>query len=120
MNNFTILKAADYLRKEGTEAERDSIVDVEYVLRPLPKYEFNFATDIHYSQILNFGFSPSVDLTTRNVFGGAENLITSFSESLEQQKILKIRTRFSMLMNCLLRHLFSFPDWWFRLENIIS
>ncbi len=79
MNNFTILKAADYLRKEGTEAERDSIVDVEYVLRPLPKYEFNFATDIHYSQILNFGFSPSVDLTTRNVFGGAENLITSFS-----------------------------------------
>ncbi len=39
----------------------------------------NFATDIHYSQILNFGFSPSIDLTTRNVFGGAENLITSFS-----------------------------------------
>ncbi len=79
MNNFTILKASDELRKEGTAAERDSIIDVEYVLRPLPKYEFNIATDIHYSQILNFGFSPSVDLTTRNVFGGAENLITSFS-----------------------------------------
>jgi len=79
MNNFTILKAADFLRKEGTAAERDSIIDVEYVLRPLPKYEFNFGTDIHYSQILNFGFSPSVDLTTRNVFGGAENLVTSFS-----------------------------------------
>ena len=79
MNNFTILKAADFLRKEGTAAERDSIIDVEYVLRPLPKYEFNIATDIHYSQILNFGFSPSVDLTTRNVFGGAENLVTSFS-----------------------------------------
>lgn len=79
MNNFTILKSADFLRKEGTEAERDSIIDVEYVLRPLPKYEFNFGTDIHYSQILNFGFSPSVDLTTRNVFGGAENLVTSFS-----------------------------------------
>ncbi|WP_084081361.1 translocation and assembly module lipoprotein TamL [Epilithonimonas mollis] len=79
MNNFTILKASDELRKEGTDAERDSIVDVEYVLRPLPKYEFNIATDIHYSQILNFGFSPSIDLTTRNVFGGAENLVTSFS-----------------------------------------
>jgi len=79
MNNFTILKAADFLRKEGTAAERDSIIDVEYVLKPLPKYEFNFGTDIHYSQILNFGFSPSVDLTTRNVFGGAENLVTSFS-----------------------------------------
>lgn len=79
MNNFTILKASDELRKEGTAAERDSIIDVEYVLKPLPKYEFNIATDIHYSQILNFGFSPSVDLTTRNVFGGAENLVTSFS-----------------------------------------
>ncbi len=79
MNNFTILKASDELRKEGTAAERDSIIDVEYVLKPLPKYEFNIATDIHYSQILNFGFSPSVDLTTRNIFGGAENLITSFS-----------------------------------------
>lgn len=79
MNNFTIIKASDELRKEGTPAERDSIIDVEYILRPLPKYEFNIATDIHYSQILNFGFSPSVDLTTRNLFGGAENLITSFS-----------------------------------------
>lgn len=79
MNNFTILKASDELRKEGTAAERDSIIDVEYVLKPLPKYEFNIATDIHYSQILNFGFSPSVDLTTRNIFGGAENLVTSFS-----------------------------------------
>lgn len=74
MNNFTILKASDVLKKGS-----DSIIDVEYVLRPLPKYEFNIATDIHYSQILNFGFSPSVDLTTRNVFGGAENLVTSFS-----------------------------------------
>jgi len=79
MNNFTILKASDELRKEGTAAERDSIIDVEYVLKPLSKYEFNIATDIHYSQILNFGFSPSVDLTTRNIFGGAENLVTSFS-----------------------------------------
>ena len=37
------------------------------------------ATDINYSQILNLGISPSVDLTTRNVFGGAENLTTSIS-----------------------------------------
>ena len=86
MNNFTILKASDELRKEGTPAERDSIIDVEYVLRPLPKYEFNYATDIHYSQILNFGFSPSVDLTTRNVFGGAENLVTSFSGTIGTTK----------------------------------
>lgn len=74
MNNFTILKASDDLRKGS-----DSIIDVEYFLKPLSKYEFNIATDLHYSQILNFGFSPSVDLTTRNLFGGAENLTTSFS-----------------------------------------
>lgn len=86
MNNFTILKASDELRKEGTAAERDSIIDVEYILKPLPKYEFNIATDIHYSQILNFGFSPSVDLTTRNVFGGAENLVTSFSGTIGTTK----------------------------------
>lgn len=48
-------------------------------LTPLPKYEFKIATDVHYSQILNLGFSPSVELTTRNIFGGAENLSTSFS-----------------------------------------
>jgi len=28
---------------------------------------------VHYSQILNFGFSPSVEFTSRNIFGGAEN-----------------------------------------------
>ncbi|WP_390454542.1 BamA/TamA family outer membrane protein, partial [Chryseobacterium sp. Alg-005] len=36
-------------------------------------------TDINYSQLLNLGVSPSVDLTTRNVFNGAENLSTSLS-----------------------------------------
>lgn len=57
----------------------DSIVDVLYLLKPLPKYELKLGTDINYSQILNLGISPSVDLTTRNVFRGAENLSTSIS-----------------------------------------
>ncbi|MBU4539137.1 MAG: outer membrane protein assembly factor [Weeksellaceae bacterium] len=72
MNNFNILKYSEILRKEN-----DSILDVSYYLSPLPKYDLKIATDINYSQILNFGVSPSVDLTTRNVFGGAENLTTS-------------------------------------------
>ncbi len=50
-----------------------------YVLKPLPKYELKLGTDVNYSQLLNLGVSPSVDLTTRNVFGGAENLSTSLS-----------------------------------------
>ncbi|RLJ32420.1 surface antigen-like protein [Chryseobacterium sp. 7] len=79
MNNFSIVKARDSLRQGGITAPNDSIVDVLYVLKPLPKYEFKLGTDINYSQILNLGISPSVDLTTRNVFRGAENLSTSLS-----------------------------------------
>ena len=74
MNNFSIIKYDEILRKGN-----DSILDVSYYLAPLPKYDLKIATDINYSQILNFGVSPSVDLTTRNVFGGAENLTTSVS-----------------------------------------
>ena len=73
-NNFSIIKYDEILRKGN-----DSILDVSYYLAPLPKYDLKIATDINYSQILNFGVSPSVDLTTRNVFGGAENLTTSVS-----------------------------------------
>lgn len=74
MNNFSIINYEEGLRKGS-----DSIIDVAYYLAPLPKYELKVATDLNYSQILNFGVSPSVDLTTRNVFGGAENLTTSIS-----------------------------------------
>ncbi|KMQ59824.1 hypothetical protein ACM40_17095 [Chryseobacterium sp. BLS98] len=79
MNNFSILKARDSLRRGGGMSPNDSIVDVLYLLKPLPKYELKLGTDINYSQILNLGISPSVDLTTRNVFRGAENLSTSIS-----------------------------------------
>ncbi|MCT2409097.1 outer membrane protein assembly factor [Chryseobacterium antibioticum] len=79
MNNFSILKARDSLRRGGGTSPNDSIVDVLYLLKPLPKYELKLGTDINYSQLLNLGVSPSVDLTTRNVFRGAENLSTSIS-----------------------------------------
>ncbi|MCU7616502.1 outer membrane protein assembly factor [Chryseobacterium sp. PBS4-4] len=79
MNNFSILKAKDSLRQGGAIKPNDSIVDVLYLLKPLPKYEIKVGTDLNYSQFLNWGLSPSVDLTTRNVFGGAENLSTSLS-----------------------------------------
>ena len=74
MNNFSIIKYDETLRKTD-----DSILDVSYYLAPLPKYDLKIATDLNYSQILNFGVSPSVDLTSRNIFGGAENLTTSLS-----------------------------------------
>jgi len=73
-NNFSIISYKENIRKNT-----DSILDVSYYLAPLPKYEFKVATDINYSEILNFGISPSIDLTTRNVFGKAENITTSLS-----------------------------------------
>jgi len=82
MNNFSILKARDSLRQGGVTAPNDSIVDVLYVLKPLDKYDLKVATDLNYSQFLNWGISPSVDLTTRNVFGGAENLSTSLAGTI--------------------------------------
>ncbi len=74
MNNFSIINTELEPRKND-----ENIIDVSYYLKPLPKYDFKIATDINYSQILNFGISPSVDLITRNIFGGAENLSTSIS-----------------------------------------
>lgn len=74
LNNFSIIKYDERLRKGN-----DSILDVSYYLAPLSKYDLKVATDINYSQILNFGVSPSVDLTSRNIFGSAENLISSVS-----------------------------------------
>lgn len=73
MNNFSI---ADY---RETIKPNDTVINVKYRLIPLPRYNFKTAFDVHYSQILNFGFSPSVELTARNIFKGAENLTTSLS-----------------------------------------
>ena len=76
MNNFSI---ADY---RETVNPNDTVINVKYRLIPLPKYNIKGALDLHYSQILNFGFSPSAELTARNIFGGAENLTTSISGTL--------------------------------------
>lgn len=79
MNNFSLLIAKEDFRDAGTKKQNDSIIDALYVLKPLSKYDFKVATDIHYSEILNFGFSPSLELTTRNIFKRAENFNISFS-----------------------------------------
>lgn len=56
MNNFSILRSRDSLRHGGGAAPNDSIIDVMYVLKPLPKYELKLGTDVNYSQLLNLGF----------------------------------------------------------------
>jgi hypothetical protein len=57
MNNFSIVKARDSLRQGGMKAPNDSIVDILYVLKPLPKYELKVGTDVNYSQVLNLDLS---------------------------------------------------------------
>lgn len=74
-NNFSMQKTELTLGK----GENDSILSIKYFLTPLPKHEIKLASDFHYSQILNFGFSPSIDYTTRNIFRRAENLTMSLS-----------------------------------------
>src|SRR5690606_25519870 len=74
MNNFSIISYREGLRKQSY-----SIIDVSYYLAPLPKYDLKISGDINYSQLMSIAVSPSVDLTTRNLFGGAQNLNTSVS-----------------------------------------
>ncbi len=78
MNNFSV---SEEIKQRP---DNDSIIDLKYTLVPLDKYNFRVSTDVNYSQILNWGLSPSIDLTTRNVFGGAENLLTSVSGTFGQ------------------------------------
>ena len=77
LNNFSI--ASYKASPDKYSNPNDTIINVKYKLIPLPKYNFKTALDLHYSQILNFGFSPSAELTARNVFGGAENFTGSVS-----------------------------------------
>lgn len=75
MNNFSIVNANPL----ELRSRNDSILDLRYTLIPLQRYEIKFATDVHYSQILNFGFSPSLEFTSRNIFRGGENFSASIS-----------------------------------------
>ncbi len=74
MNNFSLARY-----KEGLRKGSDSIIDVTYYLSPLNRYDLKLAFDANYSQLLNLSAAPSVDLLSRNIFGGAENLSTSVS-----------------------------------------
>lgn len=77
LNNFNI--ASYEAAPKDEKNPNDTIINIRYKLIPLPKYNIKTAIDLHYSQILNFGFSPSAELTARNLFGGAENFTGSVS-----------------------------------------
>ncbi len=104
MNNFSIINYEEDLRKNS-----DSIIDVAYYLAPLPKYDLRTALDLSYSQILNFGLAPSVDLTTRNIFGGAENLTIGLSGIVGSVKDTKNLDKRSIAYEVSAQGTLSFP-----------
>ncbi|MHA6727704.1 translocation and assembly module lipoprotein TamL [Chryseobacterium sp. A301] len=104
MNNFSIISYEEDLRKNS-----DSIIDVAYYLAPLPKYDLRTALDLSYSQILNFGLAPSVDLTSRNVFGGAENLTVGLSGIVGSVKDTKNLDKRSVAYEVSAQGTLSFP-----------
>lgn len=104
MNNFSIISYEEDLRKNS-----DSIIDVAYYLAPLPKYDLRTALDLSYSQILNFGLAPSVDLTSRNVFGGAENLTVGLSGIVGSVKDTKDLEKRSVAYEVSAQGTLSFP-----------
>ena len=109
MNNFSILSSQIDLRDGGKAPPNDSIIDVLYLLKPLPKFELKVATDINYSQLLNLGVSPSVDLTSRNIFGGAENLSSSISGTFGSIRSAKNLDKRSLAYELSTQFSLSFP-----------
>ncbi|MCB9201868.1 MAG: BamA/TamA family outer membrane protein [Flavobacteriales bacterium] len=68
-NNFDI---SDFVIKKAPAS--DSLLDVQIYLNPKKKFDLDFSSDVQYSELLNFGFSPGINFKMRNIFGGAENL----------------------------------------------
>ncbi len=104
MNNFSMISYEEDLRKNS-----DSIIDVSYYLAPLPKYDLRTAFDLSYSQILNLGLAPSVDLTSRNIFGGAENLTVGLSGIVGSVKDTKNLEKRSVAYEVSAQGTISFP-----------
>ena len=82
LNNFSIVNTNPISKINPN----DTILNLSYALIPLQKYDLKLATDIHYSQILNFGISPSIEFTSRNIFHGGENFGASISGILGSTK----------------------------------
>lgn len=62
--------------------KRDSLLDVNVYFSPKKKYDLNLFFESYASQYMNFAISPGVTLTTRNIFGGGENLETTLKGNL--------------------------------------
>jgi hypothetical protein len=62
--------------------KNDSILDVNVFFTPKKKYDLNLFIETYASRYMNFAISPGLTLTTRNLFGGGENLETTLKGTL--------------------------------------
>jgi len=60
----------------------DSILDVNVYFTPRKKYDLSLFLESYASRYMNFAISPGVTLTSRNLFGGGENLETTLKGTL--------------------------------------
>ncbi len=63
-------------------SKRDSILDVNVFFTPKKKYDLSLFIESYASRYMNFAISPGLSLTSRNLFGGGENLETTLKGTL--------------------------------------
>lgn len=77
VNNFNILGFNTFPVKDS-----DSTLISNIILTPMDKYSYEIGFESFSSRIANFGITPNVTFTAKNLFRGAENLSITFGGSL--------------------------------------
>ncbi len=77
VNNFNISSF-----KTEFEAGSDSTLVTNIVLSPSEKYSYELGFEAFTSRVADFGISPNVTFTAKNLFRGAENLSITFGGTL--------------------------------------
>lgn len=77
VNNFNILGFNTVPEKDS-----DSTLISNIILSPMDKYSYELGFEAFTSGVANFGITPNLTFTAKNLFGGAENLSVSFGGSL--------------------------------------
>ncbi len=77
VNNFNIIKF-----NTTYEPSSDSTLVTDIILAPSEKYSYELGFEAFSSRVANFGISPNVTFTAKNLFRGAENLSITFGGTL--------------------------------------
>ncbi|MDR2123151.1 MAG: outer membrane protein assembly factor [Flavobacteriaceae bacterium] len=90
--------------------ESDSTLVTDIKLTPMPKYSYELSFEAFNSSVANFGITPNVKFTTKNLFGGAENLNISFGGALGNIESKKNSNAFFNASELSAKVSLSFPE----------